>query len=233
MKMHSSERQTQANDLEVLSRYLPMRGGERILELGCGAGQTTRELAESHPGLAILATEVDAIQHDKNLQIKDLPNVTFQLGGAEAIALADSSVHYVILLKSLHHVPGALLTQSLGEIHRVLKPGGLAYISEPIADGPFNDEEVVRRNAFSALEQAVAAGMFELVEQIFFHEERLYEGFAHFEEQVLGVTHSHFEIDAPLLVQIKAAFEQHLDHRGWAEFSTPQRVDLLRRPQES
>ena len=240
MKLQESGLLTLATDMEVISACLALQGGERLLELGCGTAQTTRELAELHPDLEILATEVDQIQHQKNLQVDDLPNVTFLFGGAQGIALDDASVDYVIMLKSLHHVPGTLLSQGLGEVHRVLKPGGLAYLSEPIAQGSFNDilrlfhdETEVRQNAFRAIEAAVASGMFELVEQIFFNEQRIYEGFADFSKQILGVTHTHFEIDEPLLARIKSAFEKHVDHRGLAEFHAPQRVDLIRRPQDS
>lgn len=237
MKLQDSGLMTLGTDLQVISRYLELQDGERLLELGCGGAQTTRELAEFHPGLEIIATEVDEIQHRKNLQIKDLPNVTFLFGGAENIDLADASVDYVVLIKSLHHVPGALLSQSFAEMRRVLKPGGLAYFSEPIALGPFNDilrlfhdEAQVRRNAFLALQDVVSSGAFELVEQVFFSELRVYEGFADFSAQVLNVTHTHFDIDEPLLAKIKTAFDEHMDPRGFAEFHAPQRVDLLRRP---
>jgi 2-methylisocitrate lyase-like PEP mutase family enzyme len=67
------------------------------------------------------------------------------------------------MFKSLHHVPVPLMDQALAEIRRVLKPGGLAYISEPVFAGEFNevlrlfhDESIVRREAFSAIERAVA-----------------------------------------------------------------------------
>jgi SAM-dependent methyltransferase len=234
--MQEKSSETIATDLEVMARYLDIQAGERLLELGCGDAQATRELAELHPGLEIVATEVDEVQYRKNLLLRDVPNITFLLGGAQEIALPTASVQYVVMLKSLHHVPGELLAQSFAEVHRVLQPGGLAYLSEPIADGPFNDllrlfhdETVVRRNAFAAIEAVVAAGMFELVEQIFFSEHRVYEVFAEYKAQTLDVTHTRFDIDEALLARIKAAFAAVADLRGQAVFYAPQRVDLLRR----
>ena len=50
------------------------------------------------------------------------------LGGAQAIDLPADSIDLVIMLKSLHHVPTELMDRALAEIHRVLKPGGLAYL---------------------------------------------------------------------------------------------------------
>jgi ubiquinone/menaquinone biosynthesis C-methylase UbiE len=62
----------------------------------------------------------------------DLPNVNFGLSGAQDIPLDDESVDVVFMFKSLHHVPTELMEQSLREIWPVLKPAGLAYISEPV-----------------------------------------------------------------------------------------------------
>lgn len=99
--------------------------------------------------------EVDVIAHRKNLQITDLPNVTFGLAGAQDIPLDDETADIVLMFKSLHHVPVELMETSLREIRRVLKPAGLAYISEPIFACDFNEilrlfhnEQEVREAAF-------------------------------------------------------------------------------------
>ena len=127
-----------STDMEQIAKHLPLAGA-CVLELGCGGAANTRQLAEAFPSAEIIATEVDRIQHAKNLQISDLSNVAFKYGGAEAIDLSDGSVDAVIMLKSLHHVPMHAMTRGLSEIHRVLKSGALAYISEPIYAGDFND----------------------------------------------------------------------------------------------
>lgn len=223
------------SDMELIDQHLPL-AGTRLLELGCGRALTTRQLAETFPVAEIIATEVDQIQHQKNLQIDDLPKVTFKFGGAEEIDLPDASINAVIMLKSLHHVPVALMDQGLREIHRVLKPGGLAYLSEPIYAGAFNkilrlfnDEKHVREAAFASVKKAVASGDFELVDQIFFNAKSQFEGFAQFEELVLGVTHTAFAIDEKLHQEIKKAFLPHVGDDGVATFLNPHRVDLLRR----
>jgi SAM-dependent methyltransferase len=225
-----------ASDLELIAARLPLAGA-RLLELGCGSAQTTREIAEKLPVAEIIATEVDRIQHAKNLAIDDLPKVTFRLGGAEDIDLDDASVDAVIMLKSLHHVPRDRLDRALREIRRVLRSGGLAYISEPVYAGAFNDilrlfndEQRVRKAAFEALRRAVEEGLFELVEERFFDSLSRFHGFAEFEERVLGATHTEFAVDAELLGKIKAAFLPHVGADGVAEFRNPHRLDLLRRP---
>lgn len=225
-----------SSDMELIARHLPL-DGSRLLELGCGSAFTTRRLAETFPIAELIATEVDRVQHEKNLQISDLPRVTFQYGGAEAIDQPDASIDAVIMLKSLHHVPVELMAQGLREIHRVLKPGGLAYISEPVYAGAFNDilrlfndERQVREAAFAAVREAVAAGLFELVDEVFFDSTSRFQGFAEFEQRILGATHSQFDVDAALRARIEAAFAPHVGADGVAVFDNPHRLDLLRRP---
>uniref|UniRef100_UPI003AF8DA1B class I SAM-dependent methyltransferase n=1 Tax=Thiolapillus sp. TaxID=2017437 RepID=UPI003AF8DA1B len=120
-----------ATKIEIMEEVLPFEEAD-VLELGCGRARWTRTIAENFPVKSVTATEVDKVQHEKNLQINDLPRVQFVYGGAEDIHLDDDSVDIVIMLKSLHHVPVPLMGKALEEIHRVLRPGGLAYISEPV-----------------------------------------------------------------------------------------------------
>ncbi|MEZ5542351.1 MAG: class I SAM-dependent methyltransferase [Pseudomonadota bacterium] len=219
---------------EIFHRLLTL-DGKHILELGCGSAVITRDIATAGPGRRITALEVDRIAHEKNLQITDLPNVTFLLAGAEAIPLEDAAVDVVFMFKSLHHVPVDLMDQALREIRRVLKPGGHAYISEPVYAGAFNeilrlfhDERVVREAAFGALRRAVEAGLFSLDEEVFFHSPLQFEDFADFENRILKVTHTAHRLDAALYRAVQQRFEAHLGPAG-ARFLMPVRVDLLRK----
>ena len=233
MKIDDPDAYRNATELEMIQELLPIRGGD-VLELGCGRAWMTRQIAERLAPRQLIATEVDRIQHQKNLQIDDLPQVRFVYGGAEAIDLPDASVDVVLMLKSLHHVPLELMAQGLREIARVLRPGGLAYISEPVYKGDFNailslfhDEKEVREAAFATLRQAVEDGTFELAGEYFFYARRDYRDFADFEARILQVTHTEHRIDADLHARIRSAFEAHMTDDG-AHFLTPSRVDLLR-----
>ncbi|MEA3291548.1 MAG: class I SAM-dependent methyltransferase, partial [Pseudomonadota bacterium] len=136
MKIHAPEAYETATELEVIEQNLPL-GGVTVLELGCGQAWMTRKISELFAPARVIATEVDRIQHEKNLLIDDLPVVEFRYGEAEQVDLPNNSVDVVLMLKSLHHVPVEKMDQSLGEIARVLKPGGLAYLSEPVYAGDF------------------------------------------------------------------------------------------------
>ncbi len=168
MRINDPDAYIEATEAEIIERLLPLKG-RRVLELGCGAAWMTRLLAERFAPSHIVATEVDLVQHEKNLASGGLQGVSFRYGGAEAIDDPDGTYDAVFMFKSLHHVPLDLMAVSLREIHRVLVPGGRAYFSEPVYWGPFNDlmrlihdERRVREAAFAALTGAVESNLFEL-----------------------------------------------------------------------
>lgn len=218
----------------VYNRLLTL-DDKHILELGCGNAAITRDIATAGPGRTITALEVDRIAHEKNLQTADLPNVTFGLGGAEDIPLQTASVDVVFMFKSLHHVPVDRMDQSLCEIQRVLKPGGMAYISEPIYAGDFNeilrlfhDEREVREAAFYAVKRSVDSGLLKLVEEAFFNAPMDFEHFDDFENRVIRATHTEHKLDAELYQRVRQMFEAHAVGYG-TRFLIPIRVDLLQK----
>jgi SAM-dependent methyltransferase len=223
-----------AEDLEVIAELLDLRGAQ-VLELGCGAAWTTRMLMQRFAPAHIVATEVDRIQHDKNLALGEVPGIEFRYGGAEAIPDPDRSFDAVLMFKSLHHVPMPVMDQALGEIHRVLKPGGQAIFLEPVYQGEFNDlmrlindELEVRTAAVAALNRALDSGRFSLDAEVFYETLGTYPTWADFEDRFLKVTHTELDIDPTRYEEIRAAFLAHLTPTG-AHFRKPHRVDLLRR----
>lgn len=210
--------------------------GVSILELGCGKAEQTRNIAGAHPTASLVAAEVDPVQHALNLASAPPSNLTFGGFGAQAIPLADASIDVVMMFKSLHHVPLQRLDPALSEIHRVLKAGGHAYISEPVFAGQlnemlriFNDEELVRRAAFDAVRRAVENGLFELSREIFFLAAASYRDFAEFERKHFQVTHSERNVNAAQRSAVERVFNTHLGPDG-VTVTQPIRVDLLRKP---
>lgn len=210
--------------------------GVHILELGCGKADHSRRIATAHPTSTVLAAEVDRIQHQANLASDRPANLTFTDFGAQAIGLPDASVEIVMMFKSLHHVPVDLLDTALAELRRVLKPGGHAYLSEPLFAGPFNelirifnDEEVVRRAAFKAVCEAVTHGAFTLAGQVFFNVPVHYRDFAAFEARHLVVTYAERNVTGEQAARLRRLFETHQGTDG-VRLTQSMRVDLLRKP---
>ena len=223
------------DEFDVIAAELQLKDAN-VLELGCGKAEKTCRIARSCQVATVVAMEVDAIQHDRNVQTNDLHNVIFRQGAAEAIPASDASFDIVMMFKSLHHVPTGKMDIALDEIRRVLKPGGLAWISEPVYAGPFNevirlfhDEKEVRAAAFSALQRAVSDGRLQLVHQRFFSVVSHFRDFDHFEEQVIQVTHTNHRLSPELHHVVRERFEAHMTPTG-AHFHSPLRVDILRRP---
>lgn len=206
---------------------------EDVLELGCGAAEHTRNIARAHPSARIIAAEVDRIQHAHNLAAARPANLTFAEFGAQSIPLGDGSIDVVMMFKSLHHVPLDLHDQVFSEIHRVLKTGGHAYISEPVFAGElnemiriFNDEEAVRRAAFEAVHRAVEKGLFRLSCEVFFLAPTNFASFAEFERKCFQVTHSERKVSEAQRRAVERQFNIHLGPDG-VKLTQPIRVDLL------
>ena len=135
--------------------------------------------------------------------------------------LSDQRFFYGLLLK--------------GEIHRVLKTGGVAYISEPVFAGDFNeilrlfhDEQKVREAAFASVKRAVEAGRFELASQTFFSTPMHFSDFSEFEAKILKVTHTQHHLSETLYQEVRKKFMRHMTPEG-AAFHMPIRVDLIRK----
>ena len=206
-----------------------------MVELGCGKADITRFIASNGSGRKVIATEVDAIQHEKNLLIDDLPNVTFLMAGAESIPAENDSVDVVFMFKSLHHVPLDKMDEALGEIRRVLKPGGFAYISEPIFSGDFNevlrlfhDEEQVRSAAYQAIQKAVDGKLLSQIGEIEFNSPMAFESFESFADKVVNVTHTDHNLSSDLLKKIEIQFMKNMTKEG-ARFKMPIRINLLQK----
>jgi SAM-dependent methyltransferase len=238
MNLQGPADQREQPESSVLESLLPLAHA-RVLELGCGRAEATRAIAARHPGARITAMEVDAIQHRINLGHRDLPNVEYVEGAAQAIPAPDGSFDVVLMFKSLHHVPVEALDRALAEIARVLVPGGLAYVSEPVFAGEYNeimrifhDEERVRAAAFEALQRAVASRTFELACERFFLAPLAFASFDEFERRVIGVTHTQHRLTPQQFEATRAAFCAHVGPEG-ARFRQPMRVDLLRKPRSA
>ena len=219
-----------ADEEKIIGALLSLPGAS-VLELGCGKADKTRLVART--AASVLALEVDPIQLANN-NASDAPdNVRFEYGGAENIPAADSSFDIVLMFKSLHHVPTELMDDALSEIRRVLKPGGVAYISEPVFAGDFNeilrlfhDEQAVRDAAFAAEVKAVSTHQLSLVSQTFFLQPVHFDDFSQYENQILRVTHTDHTLSPALLDAVRAKFDQHMSPDG-ADFHMPIRVDLF------
>jgi ubiquinone/menaquinone biosynthesis C-methylase UbiE len=206
-----------------------------ILELGCGAAKKTVSIATTGFDRKIIACEVDKLQHDKNIQLNH-ENIEFKLCGAEDIDQDDESVDIIFMFKSFHHIPINLMPKALSEIKRVLKPNGLAYISEPLFLGDlsdiiamFHNEEIVRQEAFNAIKKSVDNEEFKLFQEIFFYTPDTYDNFDEFKSKVMNVTFNDNNISKELEEEVKKKFMKASNNNQRTTFKKPFRVDILQK----
>ena len=230
----SAEPRVERDELIVLNR-LVLLAAQDIIELGCGAARLARELLARYPATRVTGLEVDAIQHARNLAAP-AERLRFIAAGAQAIPLPDAQFDLALMLKSLHHVPQSIMDQALAEVHRVLRPGGHLYVSEPVFAGAlneitrlFNDEQAVRAAAQAALDRALATGAWAQVAERRFDMPAHFADFAAFERRMLDVTFAERHLDSELRERVRARFESHVGIGG-AHFERPMHVRLLRKP---
>lgn len=222
------------DELELLQSLVDLPQHPRIIELGCGAAHLSRKLLQRFSACDVTGLEVDERQMAKN-RLQPQERLHFVQAGAQAIPFGDGAFNLALMLKSLHHVPLDLLNQALAEVHRVLRPQGLLYVSEPVFAGAlnevmrlFHDEEIVRAAALRAVQAAVASGTWEQVDEIFFETPVHYRDFAEFEQRMIGVTFVNHRLDAATLAAVRERFEPHMTADG-AHFVRPMRINLLRK----
>jgi ubiquinone/menaquinone biosynthesis C-methylase UbiE len=222
------------DELDLLASLAPLPGAQ-LIELGCGSARLAADLVGRFSGAHVTGLEVDQRQMAKNLAAPATPGLDFVNAGAQAIPFADACFDGALMLKSLHHVPMALMAQALGEVARVLKPGGWLYVSEPVYDGPlndimrlFNDEGVVRAAAQQALDAALQTGQWQAADERRFAMPVHFVDFETFEQRMMRPTYADHQIDDKLHAAIRQRFEWHLGPQG-VSLTRPMHVRLLRK----
>ena len=113
-----------ARRVKMLSNHLGP--GMSVLELGCGTGYFTRELARS--GADIVAVDVSPELLEMARTDCSAKNVRYEIQNACALSYPDAAFDSVVGSSVLHHLE---IKEAVREIHRVLKPRGTIYFTEP------------------------------------------------------------------------------------------------------
>jgi SAM-dependent methyltransferase len=99
---------------------------QRLLEVGCGIGVDSIRLAKR--GFQVTAVDLteNALAVAEQFAARREATVDFRLGNAEGLDFPDESFDAVYSFGVLHHTPD--IKGSVAEVHRVLRPGGRAYV---------------------------------------------------------------------------------------------------------
>jgi SAM-dependent methyltransferase len=110
--------------VQMLGAHL--RPGMTILEVGCGTGSFTRELARS--GAEVVAIDVSPELLEIARANCSAPNVQYQIQNAYALSYSQGMFDSVVGSSVLHHLE---IEAAIRDMYRVLKPGGTIYFTEP------------------------------------------------------------------------------------------------------
>jgi SAM-dependent methyltransferase len=219
---------------DVLDEALPA-GAPVVVDVGCGDGALVRHLARR--GARAIGVEIGAEPLARARAREPVGGERYLEGGAQALPLDDASVDVVVFANSLHHVPTDLLDTALAEAARVLRAGGLLYVQEPLAEGPYfalvravDDETEVRAAAHAAIGRAAAHGLRHEREERF-DSEVVHPDFGSFVDRVVLADAARAEALAGIEDDLRARFEATAERTddGAYRFRHPMRVDVLRR----
>ncbi len=109
-----------------------MAGARRALDAGCGPGQFTILVAEALPSLEIwgidLAPTMIELAREHATASAAADRLHFQVADVAKLPFPDGHFDVVLSSGSIKHWPDPLA--GLGELHRVLAPGGRAFVGE-------------------------------------------------------------------------------------------------------
>jgi SAM-dependent methyltransferase len=111
---------------QMLAAAAGLRKGVRVLELGCGTGVFTRQLAGQESFLLAVDISLDLLLVGRRENTGgEVRRATMDV---EALGIRSGTFDAVLGVSILHH---ADLSRTLVEIRRVLRPGGRIAFSEP------------------------------------------------------------------------------------------------------
>jgi SAM-dependent methyltransferase len=99
-------------------------------DLGCGPGHVTRYLHEQ--GVEVIGIDLSPVMvsHARELN----PEIEFRQGDMRSLEVEDGAWGGIAAFYSLIHIPPPEVVQVLGELKRVLRPGGTLLLAFHIGD---------------------------------------------------------------------------------------------------
>ncbi|MBP2233860.1 ubiquinone/menaquinone biosynthesis C-methylase UbiE [Sinorhizobium kostiense] len=104
--------------------FAGLADGEKVLDVGCGTGSLTFALAEAADLAEIAAIDYSPVFVEAAARRNTDPRISIRQADACALPYDDGTFDRALALLVLHFVPAA--AQTVAEIRRVVRPGGVA-----------------------------------------------------------------------------------------------------------
>ena len=121
-------------DLDLIAQVLANQRGAVALDVGCGGGHLTYRLAPLVSQVVacdLAASMLAAVAEQAGL--RGLPNIATREAAAESLPFEVATFDVVATRFSAHHWHA--FAEGIAEMARVLKPGGLALMSDVVSPG--------------------------------------------------------------------------------------------------
>jgi ubiquinone/menaquinone biosynthesis C-methylase UbiE len=128
--------------LVPLKRVLSTRSVRRarLIDLACGTGRFLREVKSNYPTLKVTALDLSPFYLDEARRaLAPWSGAAFVEAPAEAVPLADATFDVATAIFLFHELPKATRTRVMGEMARLLRPGGVAILVDSIQLGDVPD----------------------------------------------------------------------------------------------
>jgi SAM-dependent methyltransferase len=120
-------------DRHMLDRFAArVKPNGLVCDLGCGPGQVARYLYDGGVRVCGVDLSPGMVKHARRLN----PGIEFEHGNMMALDAMEAEWAGVTAFYSIIHIAPANLAQVLGEIRRVLRPGGLLLMAFHLGEDP-------------------------------------------------------------------------------------------------
>jgi SAM-dependent methyltransferase len=118
-------------DRQLLDRFAAsVRDVGPACDMGCGPGHVARYLHER--GVQVCGVDLSPAMVERARRLN--PGVEFRQGDMTALDAPDGAWAGIVAFYSIIHIPRGDMARALGELRRVLRPGGLLLLAFHIGD---------------------------------------------------------------------------------------------------
>jgi SAM-dependent methyltransferase len=125
-------------DRQLLDRFATrVQGAGAACDMGCGPGQVARYLYDR--GVKVCGVDLSPVMVGYARKLN--PGIEFRQGDMLSLDIEDGTWAGVAAFYSMIHIPRSKVVEALGEIKRVLRPGGLLLLAFHIGDDVLHLDE--------------------------------------------------------------------------------------------
>jgi SAM-dependent methyltransferase len=125
-------------DRQLLDRFAAnVRDVGAACDMGCGPGHVARYLYER--GIQVCGVDLSPTMVERARRL--VPSVDFRQGDMMALDAPDAAWAGIAAFYSIIHIPRGDMAQVLGELWRVLRPGGILLLAFHIGDDTIHLDE--------------------------------------------------------------------------------------------